>query len=126
MIGIACLVGYVGLLSFLSLNPWLRPSPAPMIGLLKWDLFEHTVAYGGLSIIIAVVLRHFGMGAWAALPGLGISSVVGILLEYGQLYLTSDRSFSVTDIYANIFGALAGVFVYVVGWSKNYTPATRK
>ena len=72
-------------------------------------------------------IGHFGMYAgWAflvfgALPGksvrfaffftLLLCGMSGVLLEFGQLYLATGRSFEVADMVANTLGAFVGLLV---------------
>lgn len=76
-------------------------------------------------------IGHFGMYAvWAflvfsALSGkrlrfaffftLVLCGLSGVLLEFGQYYLASGRSFEVADMVANALGAIAGL---LVGWKR--------
>lgn len=108
------LLSYLIILGFLSLNPWVLPDPKPAMGVITWDLLDHAVAYGLLS---ALMMAAFGQQHRPlVMTGIVVltSSLVGILFEYGQYWLTSTRQFSYYDAVANVFGAVFGV---VVLWS---------
>jgi VanZ family protein len=103
---------YLVILGFLSLNPWLRPDPKPVIGFIGWDLLDHTVAYGFLSVLMMFAFRRQDRSL--VMTGIVIlaTSLAGVLFEYGQYWFTSIRQFSFYDVAANVFGAVLGVVVF--------------
>jgi len=67
------------------------------------DKVEHTVAYAALALLPAIhERRKFVIGAAAA------AVVLGIVLEYGQLY-TGWRDFEVADMVADTIGVCVGL-----------------
>ena len=104
------LIFYLLVLSFLSLNPWLLPDSKQAVGAITWDLIDHFAAYGLFSILIMSVLKTKNLKT--TLFTILISSLTGILFEFGQHYLTSNRQFSLLDAVANIAGALLGVAIF--------------
>ncbi len=106
------LAGYLSVLAFLSLNPWLRPSSAPAPGGIPWDLIDHAIAYAGLAVLAILCLRGRVRG-WA-LPVLALllSASLGFFIEFCQSWFTSSRNFSYSDAYANGCGALLGVIAF--------------
>jgi VanZ family protein len=99
---------YLCTLSFLSLNPWLRPSSEPVFGSLTWDKIDHAIAYGGLSILMLLLFRKTLRGYVLPLMAVSASAAIGILAEYCQAWFTATRQFSTFDAYANGIGAVAG------------------
>lgn len=106
------LTAYLAVLAFLSLNPWLRPSSEPVAGFLTWDKVDHAIAYAGLAILATLGLRERIKG-WA-LPVLVLllSAAIGVLIEFCQSWLTTSRTFSYYDAYANGCGALLGTAAF--------------
>jgi VanZ family protein len=113
-LNIRLLLIYVLALGFLSLNPWLRPDPHQAFGLVTWDLVDHASAYGLLTILFLSVLKWSAQQYKVTLLAVLVSSMIGVMLEFGQLWLTSTRAFSFFDAYANIFGSVIGAIVF---WS---------
>jgi VanZ family protein len=100
------------ILSFLSLNPWLRPDSSQAIGFISWDLLDHAAAYALLSVLMMLAFRQqekLWMIASIVIPA---SSLIGILLEYCQYWFTVNRQFSFFDAAANVCGAALGVIVF--------------
>ena len=110
--GVGIIIIYLLLLGFLSLNPWVRPDSHQFIGVITWDLLDHAAAYGLLSILILSLTKRRKWKFVIILPAVLVSSVLGIILEFAQLWFTSTRSFSWYDAYSNIFGAVIGAIVY--------------
>lgn len=105
---------YLVILGFLSLNPWLLPDPSQAIGFITWDLLDHAAAYGLLSVLMMLTFMRYD-SPWAmALVLVLASSLLGVLFEYGQHWLTLTRQFSLYDAMANVFGAVLGVVVFLV------------
>lgn len=109
------LLAYLLALSFLSLNPWVRP--ASRAGVLSPDKIDHAIAYGGLAIIFYFCLfqaprRSERSEAQQWLLPVGGAVLIGILLEICQSLFTSNRTGSVEDAVANAVGAVAGYGVF--------------
>lgn len=106
------LLVYLIVLGFLSLNPWLRPDSNQAIGSITWDLLDHAVAYGGLSVLMICAFRQ-QLRSWVLISGVVLaSSLTGVLFEYSQYWFTSNRQFSFFDAAANVCGATLGVLVF--------------
>lgn len=109
------LAGYLSVLFFLSLNPWIRP--VTRNGVFSPDKIDHAIAYGGLSLIIFLCLvkslkgREHGK-AWVL--AISIAMLIGILIEISQSLFTLNRTGSLADALANATGAVAGFAVYHV------------
>jgi VanZ family protein len=115
MPNIRLLLFFILLLVFLSLNPWLRPDSHKAIGMISWDLLDHAGAYGLVTILLLRALEASARQPMATLLAVALSSALGVALEFAQLWLTSSRTFSPADAYANIFGsAMAGVAYAVI------------
>lgn len=107
--------GYMLVLGFLSLNPWVRPVSTPSA--FSPDKLDHALAYGGLVIIVYLSLagsslrfRNCAQCAWSA--ALTIAVIIGILIEIAQGMFTTSRTASVGDAVANACGALVGYIAF--------------
>ncbi|MDD5035700.1 MAG: VanZ family protein [Methylococcaceae bacterium] len=116
-------LSYVLLLVFLSLNPWLRPDAHQAVGFITWDLVDHAAAYGLLTVLLLSQIKWRGRQSMITLLAVMVSAALGVFLEFGQLWLTSVRSFSWFDAYANIFGAVMGAFAF---WLIRLSASLRK
>ncbi|MFI3187553.1 MAG: VanZ family protein [Methylococcaceae bacterium] len=103
---------YLIILGFLSLNPWLLPDPKQAIGYVTWDLLDHAVAYGGLSMLMMLLFRQHDRPWIKVVMVILASSLTGILLEYSQAWFTLNRQFSLFDAAANVCGSVLGVLVF--------------
>lgn len=103
------LAGYLSVLAFLSLNPWVRPRDTGEV--FSPDKIDHALAYGGLAIVIYLCLSPPRQPrAWAfAVAG---ATLAGILIELAQSLFTVNRSGSAEDAVANAIGTLFGFAVY--------------
>ena len=114
VLNLRLIVLYLLLLSFLSLNPWLRPDGRQIAGLITWDLVDHATAYGLLTILFlsackwATGRRQYLLTLMAVLT----SSTMGLVLEFFQLWFTSTRSFAFSDAIANALGAVTGAAAF--------------
>lgn len=99
---------YLAALGFLSLNPWIKPSPEPALGLVPSDLLDHAVAYAGLAVLMLLALRRWMDGARWAVSALLLPALIGFFYEFCQGWLTESRTFSYDDACANAVGALLG------------------
>jgi VanZ family protein len=106
------LVIYFVTLGFLSLNPWVRPDPQPAFGLVTWDLVDHAIAYGILSILLLSTFMKQRRPLVMTLIGMLVCSLMGVMFEYSQYWLTSTRHFSFYDAAANVFGSVLGVAAF--------------
>lgn len=106
------LLFYLAILGFLSLNPWLLPDPNQAIGSITWDLLDHAAAYGLLSVLMMFTFRQQDRLWVMTIIVILVSSLVGVLFEYGQYWFTSNRQFSFFDAAANACGAMLGVIVF--------------
>ncbi len=111
---------YLIILGFLSLNPWLLPDPKQAIGSLSWDLLDHAIAYGGLSILLMLLFRLHNRPWMKATLVILASSLTGILLEYSQAWFTLNRQFSLFDAAANVCGSVIGVLMFCFAVSVIY------
>ncbi len=103
---------YFATLTFLTLNPWIRPDSSPAVGNIYWDKIDHATAYALLAGLMLLAFK-FCKPLWLyAIFVLLITSSIGLFLEFCQLWLTSNRMFSYEDAYANVFGALLGVTLF--------------
>jgi VanZ family protein len=107
---------YLVILCFLSLNPWLLPDPRIAIGLITWDLIDHAIAYGFLSILLLSTCWNREPPLTRTALVLLTASLIGISVEYGQYWLTFTRHFSFYDTLANIFGAVLGTIMFWAIW----------
>jgi len=103
---------YFAILAFLSLNPWLHPDSGQAIGNIAWDKIDHTAAYCLLSLLFMSTYRRYKQQWVVSLMALLTCSLMGVLLEYCQLWFTSTREFSYYDAVANVFGAVLGVALF--------------
>ncbi len=103
------LLSYLIILGFLSLNPWLLPDPKLAVGFITWDLLDHAVAYGLLSVLMLIAFRQQCRPLVMTSIVILTSSLIGVSFEYGQYWFTSTRQFSIYDAVANVFGAVLGV-----------------
>ncbi|MDD5580114.1 MAG: VanZ family protein [Methylobacter sp.] len=99
-------------LGFLSLNPWLRPDPHLAVGVVGWDLVDHAIAYGLLSILLLSTFVKQRRQLSMTLMGVLVCSLIGVMFEYSQYWFTSTRQFSFYDAIANIFGSVLGVAAF--------------
>jgi VanZ family protein len=105
------LINFV-ILVFLSLNPWLHPDSSQAIGNIAWDKVDHLAAYCLLSLLFLSTYRRHKHQWVVSLFTLITCSLVGILLEYSQLWFTFTRQFSYYDAIANSLGAVLGVTLF--------------
>lgn len=105
---------YLVILGFLTLNPWLRPDSNLAIGFIPWDLLDHAVAYGLLSVLMMLAFRQKDCPWVMTSLVILASSLLGVLFEYCQYWFTVNRQFSFFDAVANVCGAVLGVIVF---WS---------
>lgn len=103
---------YLLILGFLSLNPWLRPDSNQAAGFIPWDLLDHAAAYGWLSVLMMLAFKRQYRPLIMASIVITASGLIGILFEYCQYWLTSNRQFSFFDAAANVCGAVLGVIVF--------------
>ncbi len=103
---------YLLILGFLSLNPWLLPDPNKAIGSITWDLLDHAVAYGGLSILMLLTFKQERRLWVNTLVVFILASFIGVFLEYSQYWFTLNRQFSFFDAVANLFGSMLGILVF--------------
>jgi VanZ family protein len=106
------LIIYLVVLGFLSLNPWLRPDSQPAFKYITWDLVDHAIAYGVLSILLLSAFMKQRRPLVMTLIGVLVCSLMGVMFEYGQYWLTSTRHFSIYDAAANAFGSVLGVAAF--------------
>jgi VanZ family protein len=103
---------YLVILGFLTLNPWLRPDSNLAIGFIPWDLLDHAVAYGLLSVLMMLAFQQKGRPWVMTSIVIPATSLIGILFEYCQYWFTLNRQFSFFDAAANMCGAVLGVIVF--------------
>ena len=103
---------YFVILVFLSLNPWLHPDSSQAIGSIAWDKVDHFAAYCLMSLLFLSIYRRHKLQWVVSLLVLITCSLVGILLEYSQLWFTLTRQFSYYDAIANVFGAVLGLTLF--------------
>ena len=116
------LLVYVGSLVFLSLNPWLRPDSDTAMGYIAWDKIDHAVAYCIFSFLFMSAYKYHKQSGMDSFMVLLICSLVGILLEYCQLWFTSNRQFSYEDAGANALGGLIGLALF---WGYQFIAVKR-
>jgi len=108
IIGLAILV--------LSLLPG-GPGGFTFLGIPHFDKVGHFGMYGIWAYFLALSMKKPGGShppfLWPVLIGAG----VGILLEFGQLWMHQGRSFELADMMANALGALFGA------WKARWVPA---
>ena len=111
---LALLVAYTLWLTFLSLNPWVRPNPQPD-DLIPEDKVGHFIGYLWLSLLM-------GAAFWQRLRQLprvwsgpvfvaAAATLYGAFIELAQHTLTDYRSGEWGDVLANGIGAAAGGIV---------------
>jgi len=103
---------YFVILAFASLNPWLNLDYGLAIGNIAWDKISHAAAYCLLSLLFMSAYKFHKQKLAVSFLILMTCSLVGVLFEYLQLWLTSTREFSYYDAVANSFGAVLGVALY--------------
>lgn len=118
--------GYLVLLAFLSLNPWVGPPAGG--SLLPWDKAAHAAAYGGLSVLTFMAWER----AWRPrlktalriwLAAVLAAAAYGALMEVAQGTLTTYRDASVGDALANAAGAALGAAAGALFLKSVKTPA---
>ena len=110
--------GYLVVLAFLSLNPWLRPAAEG-----NSDKIEHAIAYAGLTVLMFMCVG--GARAWQArrpwlhvIAVMTISMAIGAALEVAQSLFTHNRVGSVSDAVANGVGVTLGATLFALaGWA---------
>ena len=117
-------MSYLLALGFLSLNPWLLPDSHRAFDLMiTWDLIDHTIAYGFLTVLLlSVVLRDRKRRFWIIALAVLASSTIGLSIELGQFWLTSTRQFSSHDVFANTIGSSIGGLMF---WAYTKVAAGR-
>jgi VanZ family protein len=103
---------YFVVLIFLSLNPWVRPDSSQAIGNIAWDKVDHFAAYCLMSLLFLSMYRRHRPQWTVSFLVLLACSLVGVLLEYSQLWFTVTREFSYFDAIANVFGAVLGLTLF--------------
>jgi VanZ family protein len=107
--------GYAVLIVFLSLLP-ARQFDATMKLIPLQDKGAHFVVYGILAVLLAWAARARKRG-W---PGygfaVGLAIIYGVMMEFGQMAVSSSRVFCLADIAADAVGAGVCVGVYVGMW----------
>jgi|RhiMethySRZTD1v2_1073278.scaffolds.fasta_scaffold740368_2 VanZ family protein len=94
------------LLVFVVIGSLLPGDSAPLLLLGKFQLNDkvlHFLAYAGLTLLPAT---HENRATLLTL--LGLVLVLGVLLEFGQYYV-SERFFEIPDMAANWCGAICGI-----------------
>jgi VanZ family protein len=107
---------YFVILAFLSLNPWLLPDSSLAIGNITWDKIDHAAAYGLLSLLLMSAYNCQKQHWVVSFMVLLICPLLGVFIEYCQLWFTSTREFSYYDAAANVFGAVSGVALFWCYW----------
>ena len=90
----------------------MLPDPSLAIGTITWDKIDHAIAYSGLSLLLMLAYRHHRPLWQMSLIVLLTCTLVGVLLEYCQLWFTSTREFSYYDALANSVGAAIGIILF--------------
>lgn len=122
MIGLAI---YVAILAFLSLSSSVVMDSTIAFGIVSWDMIDHAVAYSGLAVLLMFIAKRYQSHMRATLWVVLTCGLMGMLMEYCQLWFTDTRQFSLRDAGANIFGSMLGVAIF---WSYvvlfNISPIT--
>jgi VanZ family protein len=104
---LALLLGYVGVLLWLSLAPRLPRIP---IAVLSWDKLHHAAAYFVLTLLVCWALAPTAAARRRVqLAAFLFAVLFGGLMEVAQGLLSSVRSASLLDMLANTIGALAAL-----------------
>ena len=81
-----------------------------IFGIPHFDKVGHFGMYGIWAFFVFIAFRSgqsfSGKAFWLAVS---ITTLTGIILEYGQFAFASGRSYELADMVANMFGAIAGV-----------------
>lgn len=103
LIALGAAIMLAGLIAYLSLAP---SNSTPHF---QWsDKIQHFIAYTALTVPLALYLGR-GRFIWAIL----VAGFYGVLLEFGQGWLTDNRVPSALDAIANLAGACAGVCIAI-------------
>ncbi len=81
-----------------------------MFGIPHFDKIGHFGMYAGWAFLVFSALSQSKL-RFSFLFTLLLCGMSGVLLEFGQYYLASGRSFEVADMVANALGAVAGLLV---------------
>jgi len=84
-----------------------------MFGIPHFDKVGHCGMYAVWTVLIVRALMTMpGYTAQRSLRvAIGVGTLAGIGLEFGQLFMHQGRSFEVADMVANAVGAMAGAWV---------------
>lgn len=106
---------WIGLLSCTAIGELLPGDSAPLMALSRShvnDKVLHFTAYAVVALVPA-----FGLRLSAAVSCIIATELVGIALEFAQLFV-HDRSGDPYDVLSNTIGVLAGVILAIIGRSK--------
>ena len=104
---------WAGLLVFVSISELLPGDSAPIMAVSRLnDKFLHFSAYAAMAFVPA-----FGLRASTAIACVITTELVGIGLEFGQLFV-HQRSCDPYDMAANTAGVLTGVVLAIAGRSR--------
>lgn len=109
-LSLALLLGWCGVLGWLSLAPQVPTPPGP----LGWDKLDHALAYLVLTALLLLTLRsRDGRLSRPALAGGGVAAFTyGLILEGLQWLMALGRQWEVADLAANALGTLAACVIF--------------
>ena len=82
-----------------------------LFGIPHFDKIAHLGAYGVWSFLFLLAAQKtFGSIKTKRWWIVGSLAIIGIGLEYGQLFMHEGRSFELLDMIANGVGAICGIF----------------
>lgn len=104
-------VGAISVVIYYSIVPppgssTISTGPA---GILPISYWLHFISYAGLTILLGFTTAHVPRPEWQIWVFIIVAGI-GIVVEMIQ-YTIPARSFSFIDIYINILGVLAGLFL---------------
>lgn len=103
---------YIAILAFLSLSSSVAMDSTIAFGFVSWDMLDHAAAYGGLAVLLMFIVKRYQTHTQATLWVILMCGMMGMLMEYCQLWFTETRQFSLRDAGANVFGSMLGVAVF--------------
>lgn len=80
------------------------------------DKVAHAIMFAGLSVVLCLDLQRADWShciSWTrSVLVFAVASIIGVAVEFMQLYMPTGRSFEVEDMIADAVGALVGTLVF--------------
>lgn len=113
-------IGWFILVTFLLVLPGNDLPKNPFLTLIHFDKWVHIGLFGFLNfLVIWGFMRRDIFSVKVFIYSTAVCILYGIIMEFVQKYIAIERSFDITDILADIAGAVAGYFVATYVKRKN-------